>query len=63
MNKQEIIKGNKMIAEFMGAILYPKWTSSVYKEPYPTFDFEDNHPTKDYEDNSNNRLLPPAHSQ
>jgi len=42
----ETVLGNALIAEFMGAVYIPDWTSDIYTDSYPTFDFKDNHPTK-----------------
>lgn len=45
MREEEIFEGNKMIAEFMGAIFHKNWTSEIYKEPFDTYEFRV-HPTE-----------------
>ena len=39
MKTQTVLEGNKLIAEFMGAIFHKDWTSAIYKIPQDTYEY------------------------
>lgn len=42
LTEQEIAEGNPIIAEFMGGVFDPKYTSQLYSDPVPFWVFENN---------------------